>query len=116
MHKAELDRFVEYHRQIFYFYSQPDQLRDKCFIDKMYSLYDREFVRDLPVKSKTYDDGDYYSVIRGTNWMHSLSGPAFIYNSKPLFYILGWPLTLDEWLPLSSLSSDERTLFKLKYG
>ena len=112
MDKAELDQFIEYY--------QPHRiLRGSPYNDvaHAYKKFGREFIHSLPVEYKTDPvDGQRYTVVQGTYWMHSTTGLACYCRGKPGFYILGHCVSLDEWLPYSALTNEECTLFKLKYA
>jgi hypothetical protein len=110
MDKDKFEQFVEYYRRL------PDGVSTDV-IDYIYNLLGCEFIFDLPVEYKTDSINDIkYTVIQGTSWMHSTTGPVYVYKNKPEFFILGYYVTLDEWLPRSALSPEDITLFKLKYG
>ena len=110
MHKAQLDRFIEYYLN--YRYQGPYNPIE--IISHLYEKFGREFIHDLPVEYRSVTVP--YIVIQGTTRVHSTTEPVFYYRGKPVFYILGFWVTLDEWLPLSALSPEEQIMFKLKYG
>ena len=108
MDKAELRQFIEYYCDLQVVHNE---------LNHMYEKFGREFIFDLPVEYKIDSiDGERYTVVQGTNWMHSTTEPACYCHGKPEFCLLGMYVELDEWLPLSALSSEERAIFKLKYG
>jgi hypothetical protein len=109
MDNAELERFVDYYRNNYTGYYVD-------VIDHLYEKFGREFIFDLPVEKKPYRLEQQYTVIRGTAWIHSTTGPAGSYAQPPGFFILGHYMTLDQWLPYSALSPEEQLLYKLKYG
>lgn len=92
---------------------------NKNRIDKVshiYEKYGREFIHNLPIEHRSTHDSYQYTVIRGTYWIHSVVEPVYNYYNKPIFHLLGQRVSLDEWLPLSALSPEDITLFKLKYA
>ena len=112
MDKAELDQFIEYYHEYEYEYNVHADI-----ISHMYEHFGREFIHRIPIERKTDGFGYRISVIESTHLRHSVTEPAyFVSNSQPRFYILGYYMTLDDWLPRSALSSEEQIMFKLKYG
>jgi hypothetical protein len=109
MDNAELERFVDYYRK----YEHNGRIET---ISHLYEKFGREFIYSLPIKYEIGGIGLQNSVIAGTWLWHSTTEPLYVYNKEPEFYILGYWLTLEQWLPYSALTSEERTLFKLKYG
>ena len=87
-------------------------------VDHFYERFGRKFIFELPTKIETGRFGDQYPVLSGTHWYHSTSEPIFFqkYKGQPKFFILGYELPIDQWLPRSSLTPEEQILFKLKYG
>jgi hypothetical protein len=114
MDKAELDRFIRYYRKC----EHNGRIESiSRLISHLYEKFGREFIHNLPVECTTYRSGNKYLEILGTRPEHSTTGPAYRgANNQYRFYILGYHLSLDEWLPLSALSPEEQIMFKLKYG
>jgi hypothetical protein len=111
MHKAQLDRFIEYYLN--YRYQGPYNPIE--IISHLYEKFGREFIHDLPVEYRSVTVP--YIVIQGTAWVHSTTEPAYCgVDNQYRFYMLGYRLSLDEWLPYSALSPEEQIMFKLKYG
>jgi hypothetical protein len=111
MHKAEFDQFVDYFSKV---RTQPDTVIST--LDHVYEHFGREFIFDLPTEYRDSRVGKY-PAIRGTYWIHSPTGPAYCGLDRQLrFYILGYCLSLDNWLPRSALLPEEQLLYKLKYG
>ena len=112
MNKEEFDEFVKLCQRL-----AVEEVSARKIIDQIFEKFGREFIFDLPVEYKINpDDGVRYTVVKGTYRVHSTTEPAFHVRGKPVFYILGFWVTLDEWLSYSSLSTEERTIFKLKYA
>ena len=111
MDKAKLDRFIRY-----YHYDYAHTGTCISIIDHMYIKFGREFIHSLPVEYKDSGFPGHSTVVTGTWLWHSTTEPLYVYNKEPEFYILGYWLTLEQWLPYSALTSEEHTLFKLKYG
>ena len=109
MDNAELKRFVDYYRNNYTGYYLD-------VIDHLYEKFGREFIFDLPIDYRIYDPERKYPVIQGTTYWHSTSEPLYYHHGRPKFWIFDCQLSLDEWLPRSSLSSEEQLVFKLKYG
>ena len=110
MTKQELEEFIEYHTRL-----RLDTAIDT--IDHLYEHFGCEFIFGLPVVCTTYRSGNKYIVIQGTAWVHSTTEPAYCgVDNQYRFYMLGYRLSLDEWLLYSALSPEEQIMFKLKYG
>jgi hypothetical protein len=113
MYKAEFDRFIRYYHN----YRHQGPYNPIEIISHLYEKFGQEFIFDLPIEYKTDPfNGEKYTLVQGTYWMHSTTGLACYYRGKPGFYILGNCVSLDEWLPYSALTNEECTLFKLKYA
>jgi hypothetical protein len=113
MDKASLDQFIDYYYDYLIEHYRYPQFR---IIGHIYNKFGAEFIHSLPVKYLVNTLGNQYSTVYGTYWAHSTSAPTLYLNGQPRFYILDWLMPFNEWLPLSALSSEERTIFKLKYG
>ena len=117
MDNTELKRFIGYYN----YYREYKYEKSRTYsiievIDHIYKKFGREFIYSLPEEYKFSKAGYEYILIRGTLWVHSTTEPAFHYRGKPEFFILGHCVSLDDWLPRSSLDEEGRTIFKLKYG
>lgn len=106
MHKQQFDQFIDYYKNCIC-----SQLVSVDMVDHLYQQFGREFIFDLPIE---YVYG--LPLVCGIIWCHNTSDVALYHDGVPLFYILGCQLSLDEWLPRSSLSPEEQLVFKLKYG
>ena len=116
MDKREFKEFIRYYKQFITASMTQCIPVDIETIDRVYSRFGREIILGLPTEHRSSSITGPYIAIEGTNWRHSTKTASYHYYSTPIYYILGGYVTLDEWLPRSSLTPEEQILFKLKYG
>lgn len=116
MDEDALIEFIDYFRDYREFRYKKHQLGTKTLLNHLYEKYGREFIHSLPVECIKSRSINNFWVIQRTSLMHSVTEPAYFYNTTPQFYIFDCRLSLDEWLPYSALTPEEQILFKLKYG
>lgn len=117
MDKDDLNEFIVYSQQYILTSWISGNVDNVSIIEHIYSRYTREYVFNLPL-DYIIDPatGRVYTVIRGTNLIHSTSGPPYVNCQISAFYIFGCPLKLDSWLPFSSLTEDQKVICVLKYA